>query len=66
MGVEPSTKYCYTLCHTTIHLLIDDVFTISILLLYMILIGEKMTSQTITDEFIYVSVQGNKRNTLTT
>jgi hypothetical protein len=29
----------------------------------MILMSEKMTSQTITDEFIYVSVQGNERNT---
>jgi hypothetical protein len=27
----------------------------------MILISEKMTSQTITDEFIYVSVQGNNK-----
>jgi hypothetical protein len=38
-------------------------FTISILVLYMILMSEKMMSQTITDEFIYVSVQGNERNT---
>jgi hypothetical protein len=29
-------------------------FTIYILLLHMILMSEKMTSQTITDEFIYV------------
>ncbi len=32
----------------------------------MILMSEKMTSQTITDEFIYVSFQGNERNTWTT
>ncbi len=37
--------------------------TISILILYMILMSEIMMSQTITDEFIYVSVRGNKRNT---
>jgi hypothetical protein len=29
----------------------------------MILMSERMTSQTITDEFIYISVQGNERNT---
>jgi hypothetical protein len=38
-------------------------FTIYILILYMIRMSQKMTSQTITDEFIYVSVQGNERNT---
>jgi hypothetical protein len=31
-------------------------FTISIQILYMIFMSEKMTSQTITDEFIYISV----------
>ncbi len=64
MGVEPYNNYCYTLCHTTINLLnVDVFFTISILILYMILMSEKMTSQTITDEFIYISVWGSKRNT---
>ncbi len=63
MGVEPCTNYYYTLCHTTINLLNVDVFTISILSLYMILMSEKITPQTTTDEFIYVSVQGNERNT---
>jgi hypothetical protein len=63
MGVEPCTNYHYTLCHITIDLLNVDVFTISILILYMILMSEKMRPQTITDEFIYVSVRGNKRNT---
>jgi hypothetical protein len=29
-------------------------------------INAKLTSQTITDEFIYISVQGNERNTWTT
>ncbi len=65
MEVEPCTNYRYTLCHTTINLLSVDVFTISILILYMILMSEKMTSQTITDEFIYVFVWGNERSTWT-
>ncbi len=65
MRVEPCTNYHVTLCHTTINLQKKVFFTISILILYMILMSEKMTSQTITDEFIYVSVQGNKRITQT-
>ena len=52
MGDEPCTNYCYTLCHTTIDLLNVHVFTIYILILYMIRMSQKMTSQTITDEFI--------------
>ncbi len=63
-GFEPCINYCVTVCHTTINLLNADVFyNIFILILYMILMSEKMTSQTITDEFIYVSVRGNERNT---
>jgi hypothetical protein len=50
-------------CHTTIALLNMDVFTIKILLLFMILMSEKKTYQTITDEFIYESVQGDGRKT---
>ncbi len=50
------TNCGYILCHTTINLLSTNVFTISILILYMIVMSEKMMSQTITDEFIYVSV----------
>ncbi len=63
MGVEPCTNYHYTLCHNTINLLKDMFFTIFILILYMILMSEKMTSQTIIDEFNYISVRGNKRST---
>jgi hypothetical protein len=55
MGVEPCTNYHYTLCHTTINLLNAGVFYNIYTDLYMILMSEKMTSQTITDEFIYVS-----------
>jgi hypothetical protein len=56
MGVEQCTNYGYTLCLTTINLLIKNVFYNIYTNLIYDLISEKMMSQTITDEFIYISV----------
>jgi hypothetical protein len=57
MGFETCTNYPYTFCHITTDLLNNIVFYKYVYYLYnMILMSEKMTSQTITDEFICVSV----------
>ncbi len=66
MVFKPGINYLYTFSHTTTDLLNIIVSYKYVFYLYnMILMSEKMTSLTITDEFIYISVWGNERNTWT-